>query len=104
MDFLDPPIAERVGGTGGEPKAVLPRQAHHVAPQFLYFRLGFLDVFADRGAYLDYGLVQFGFDALLEDELAFFQNFGVDMRPQIAGDGIDCLILLFNPDGKGRPH
>ena len=104
VDFLDAPIAERMGGPGREPQPVFPGQAHHVAPQCLYFRLGFLDVFADRGAYLDDGLVQFGLDALLQEELALFQNFGVNVRSQIAGDRIDCLILLFNPDGKGRRH
>ena len=39
--------------------------------------------------------------ALLEKHLALRQNFGMNVRPQIARHRIDRLILLFDPDGEG---
>lgn len=51
VDFLDAPIPERMSGPGREAQPVLAGQAHHVAPQLFYFKLGFFDVLANVGAH-----------------------------------------------------
>ena len=49
-----------------------------------------------RGADLDDGLMHLGFDALFEAELALGEHLGRDVRAQIAGFRVDCLVLLFD--------
>src|SRR5579871_6104697 len=41
---------------------------------------------------------------LLKNHLALLQDFGMNMRPQIASLGVYRLILFFNPDGESRLH
>ena len=102
MNLLGAPVRKRMRRHCGQPQVILPGEPHHVAPQLLDLGLGFFDVLAHRGPNLDYGLVHFRFHPLLQNHPALFQDFGVDVRPKIAGDRIDCLILLFNPDGESR--
>ena len=104
MNLLGAPVRKRMRRHCGQPQVILPGEPHHVAPQLLDLGLGFFDVLAHRGPNLDYGLVHFRFHPLLQNHPALFQDFGVDVRPKIAGDRIDCLILLFNPDGESRTH
>ncbi len=70
------------------------------------FNLGFsfLDVLADARSNLDHRLVHLGLDPLLQDHLALFEQFGLNMRPQVPRLGIYGLIFLFNSDGESRQH
>ena len=45
-----------------------------------------------------------GLDALLQGELALFDDFGVDVRTQIAGFRVDGLVFLFNSERESRSH
>src|SRR3954454_22577460 len=62
------------------------------------------DVFANVGADLYDRLMQFSLHPLLQEHFALLQDFGVNVRPQIAGHRIYCLILFFDPYGEGRQH
>src|SRR3954463_8005997 len=43
-------------------------------------------------------------DALFHPQLALGNDLGMDMRAQIARDGIDSLVFLFDPDGECGFH
>src|SRR5262249_7295666 len=63
-----------------------------------------LDVIAHRRSNLDHRGVHLRFNLLLKDQLAFFDNFGMNMRAQIAGDGINRLKFFFDADREGWRH
>ena len=76
----------------------------HFAAQLVDVVARFLDVAADAGADFDDGGVHFCFDALLQAQLAHGQHLGLDVGAQIARDGIDGLVFLFNAEGEGWAH
>jgi hypothetical protein len=41
--------------------------------------------------------------ALVQQQLAVRQHLGADVRTQVAGDGIDGLVFLFNADRNPAP-
>ena len=104
INFLHAPIGERMRGGGGEAQSVFARQADHVAAQFFQLVLGVFDVGADRGADLDHRLVHLGLHALLQHELALFDDLGVDVRAQIPRFRVDGLIFLFDTERESRSH
>ncbi len=83
-----------------KPQAVLPGQVDHRRGAASDVVLRFLDVAADAGADLDHRLVHLGLHALVQEQLALLDDFGVDVRAQIARDRIDGLVFLFDPDGE----
>ena len=104
VDLLRAPVGEGVGGSGDEHEAVFFGEPDHVAAEVEEVFLGVLDVLADAGADLDDGLVQLGLDALFEADFALGEHLGGDVRAQVAGFGVDGLILLFDAEGKGGSH
>ena len=103
-NLLRPPIGKWMRGRGRQTQAIFFGQRDHVSPQLFNFLLRLLDAAADRSPNLDHRLVHLGLHALLQQELALLNNFGMNMRSKIAGDRINCLILLFDPDSEGRTH
>ena len=55
-------------------------------------------------AYLDDGLMHLRLDPLVEEELAVGEHLSADMRAQVAGDGVDGLVFLFNADVECGLH
>ena len=104
IDLLRPPVGEGMRGTSHQTQAVFFRQANHVAAQVEEVFLRLLDVLADARPYLDDGLMHLRLDALFQLNLPLREHLGRNVRPQIAGLGVDGLVLLFNAQRKRRPH
>ena len=105
MNLLRAPVAETDASPPDASRRPFSRASRTMSRRsFFTSALASLMLLQTDGAHLDDGLVHLRLYPLLQDHLALFQNFGVNMRPQIAGHGIDCLIFLFNSDGKSRRH
>jgi len=96
VDLLDAPVGEGMGGSGDEEEIVLFGEGNHVAAEVEEVLLRDLDVAADAGADFDDRLMHLGLDALFEAELALGEHLGGDVRAQIAGFRVDCLVLFFD--------
>ena len=103
-NLLHTPIGKRMRRRRRQCQPIILSQLHHVAPQLLDLGLGIFDVVTDRSPHLDHRLVQFRLHSLLQQQLALFQDFRVDMRAQVPSGRVYGLIFLFNPDGKSRLH
>ena len=104
INLLHSPVGEGVGGGSSDTKAVFAAEADDFAAEFLELVLGFFDVGADRGTDFDDRLMHLRLDALLECDLAFFNDLGVDVGAQIPGLGIDSLVFLLNSERERRLH
>jgi hypothetical protein len=96
IDLLNTPVCEGVSGARDEEEVVLFGERDHVAAEVEEILLSDLNALADAGADLDDGLVHLGLDALFETKFALGEHLGRDMRAQVAGLRVDCLVLLFN--------
>ncbi len=73
-------------------------------PQLTDFSLRVFDVLADAGPHFHHRLMHLRLDALFHPQLALSNDLGMDVRAQIARDGIDGLVLLFDPDSECGFH
>ncbi len=104
INLLRAPVGEGMGGAGDQLEAVLAGELDHLAAQVVDVVAGLLNVAADSRADFDDGGVHLGLDALLQAQFAHGQHLGLDMRAQVARDGIDGLVFLFNAEREGWPH
>ena len=104
INFLGPPVGKRMRRGRGQPQSIFFRQSNHVAAKFFDLFFGILDRGAHRRPHFDHRLMHLRFYPLLQDELPLLDDLGVNVRTQVPGYGIDCLIFLFNPDREGWFH
>src|SRR5262249_5234508 len=82
----------------GEPQTVFASEADHLAADGHDLFARFLDIGANAGADFDHRLVHLGLHALGENGSALLEDFRVDVRAEVAGFGVDGLILFFDSD------
>ena len=93
-DFLYPPVGKRMSRRRSQPQAIFAGQGNHVPAQLFHFFLGVFDVAANRSSDFDQQTVHLGLHPLLQQQLALFDNFRVDVGTQIARDRINGLIFF----------
>ena len=84
----------------GEQESIVFGELDHVVAQLANVLLGLLDVLANASSHFYDRLVHLRLDLLFHDSLALGDDLAVDVRTQISGLRIDCLIFLFNTDGE----
>ncbi len=104
IDLLLAPVGEGMRCAGDEHQAMFVGEANHLAAEVEEIFAGLFDGGADIGADLDDRLVHFRLDLLMQQELAVGEHLGADVRAQIAGDGVDGLVFLFNADVECGLH
>src|SRR5580658_7331277 len=104
IDLLLTPVGEWMGAGSGDPQAILARQADDAATERANLLARLVDVMADASADLYYTLMHLGFYGFVELKLAFRDDLGVDVRSEVARDGIDRLILFLDTDSKAGLH
>lgn len=101
---LHTPVGERMGGGGGYAQIILAGQTDDVMAEIFQLFAGIFNIRANGGADFDDGLMHLRLDALLQDQLALLDDFGVDVRAKIPGFGVDGLIFLFDSKRECRLH